>query len=300
MEELKLNCPYFSENLKTLFTEYLTTCSHLRTAGEILSCVRSICNFAEKDFLALTRKDVDSYFVNMMERRLSMSTIRIRQNRYSMLVRFLNEKQPSLMLPNYFEMINFTAPEQYELSKEIVKNYVCEAEFKRLIGVARVLDDKAELIFSLSYVAALSASEICEMRHDHVARGENDTVQIYVYDESFHSERTITLDGKLGTLLMNYAACHSRLGSPYIFLNKHGHPLTLRNISALFRKCCHACGISDSTSFKDLRSTAVIRMLSEKDSSAVAEDANLRTARMNLYILARKNISEVPSREDIL
>lgn len=292
MAQITLNCPYCGEEFKKLFAEYLSSQSHERTAGEILSCVRSICNFAQKDFIALGRGDVDEYFCDMAERGLSSATIRIRQNRYSVLVRFLNERLEK-PIPNYFDMIRYSAPQQEELSQEIVRNYVKEDEFRRLIAASAEIDKMAEVIFKLSYYTAMSASEICSMRHDHLSRGADGLVKVFVYDESFHEERTITLDKDLGDLLDYYVVNYSREGSAFVFQNKHGHQLTLRNVSALFRKCCRLAGLSEGVSFKDLRSSAVIRLLKQSDDSAkVAEDANLRTARINVYKLAKEGVHD--------
>lgn len=301
MAEFRFNCPYYSDQFLELFSLYLISCSHERTVEEVLSCVRSLCNYAKKDFLELSRKDVDSYFQDMLNRKLSPSTIRIRRSRYSNLLRFVNEQTEGAVFPNYYDMLSFHAPEDYELSRDIVKNYVTEEQFSRIIRAANDLNDEmVPLVFGLSYVSAMSASEICEIRHDHISRDECGRVHVYIYDESFHTERTILLDEALGNLLLDYLSKPPKKDSPFIFLNQHGNPLTLRNINALFRKCCRSCGVGEEIAFKDLRSSAIVRMLSQQNSAVVAGDANLRTARMNLYKLARKNIAEVPSGRSVL
>lgn len=301
MANFNVNCPYFSNRFSEILSRYLLTFEHQNTAREVLSCARSACRFAEKDFLEFTRKDADDYFNDMLKRRLSSSTIRVRRSRLSGIVRYVNEelKPWERQCVDYFDMISFDKPEDYELSMDIVKDYISEDTYSDMV---RAADDlgfvAAPLIFGLSYYAALSASEICGLRYDHISHDEGGRCLVYVYDESFHTERTVALDDKIGNMLESYVSLPQKKLSAFLFVNKFGNPITLRNISYAFSKCCRACGLGNRYSFKDLRSSSVIRMLSEKNLSEVAGDANLRRARLFLYRLARQRVAEVPNREE--
>lgn len=289
-------CDYLSEEFILQFASFLATVSHANTSNEYVRCVRSICNFAKKDFLDLTRKNVDDYFSSCNERGLSASTIRSRYYRFVTLSKFLDERVRGLRLSTHFLSIRIAPTTSPEASEEIREKYLPAEKFEKLVDEALESGDRmAAVIFSLSYKAALSASEVCGLRVDQIFRDEDGTVFVHLYDDSYNASRTVYLRDGLGQMLDEFMQLPKPKNrrSIFVFLNKYGNPLTLRNLNSMFRKHCIACGFGEGVSFRDLRSSGVVRMFSDGTPQTVGETANLRKVRLAQYADAKKNISEL-------
>ena len=284
-------CEYLSDEFILAFSSFLASQNHSRTAGEYKGCVRSICNFAKKDFLSLSRMDVDDYFIDLNNRKLKHSTQRSRYYRLVTLARFVDAKFPGLRLTSYLMSLHFESPSNPEESEKIRRNYMPEERFMKLLSAADEADDvMASLIFSLSYRSGLSASEVCGLRVDQVFRDGEGSGFIHLYDDSYHAERNVPLDPELCKSLYDYMDLPKRKRSIFIFLNKYGNPLTLRNLNSMFRKYCIGAGLGHDVSFRDLRSSAIVHMFSGGSAQEVGEKANLRKVRLTQYADAKQGI----------
>lgn len=284
-------CEYVSPEFENAFSAFLASQSHSRTAGEYKSGVRSICNFAQKDFLTLSRKNIDEYFKDLEERGLKYSTRRSRYYRFITLSRFMDERFRGLKLTNYFQSLHFDTPSMPEESEEIRRHYFSEERFLKLKAASDDCgDDMASLIFSLSYRAGLSASEVCGLRIDQIFRDGDGSGFIHLYDDSYHAERNVFLSGDLTRALYDFMDLPKRKKSIFVFLNKYGNPLTLRNLNSLFRKYCIEGGLGRDVSFRDLRTAAVVHMMSGRTSQEVGERVNLRKVRLAQFAEARQGI----------
>ncbi|MBR4607212.1 MAG: tyrosine-type recombinase/integrase [Lachnospiraceae bacterium] len=284
-------CEYLSDEFILAFSSFLASQNHSRTAGEYKGCVRSICNFAKKDFLSLSRMDVDDYFIDLNDRKLKHSTQRSRYYRLVTLARFVDAKFPGLRLTSYLMSLRFESPSNPEESEKIRRSYMPEERFKKLLSAADEADDvMASLIFSLSYRSGLSASEVCGLRVDQLFRDGDGSGFIHLYDDSYHAERNVPLDSELCKSLYDYMDLPKRKRSIFIFLNKYGNPLTLRNLNSMFRKYCIGAGLGHDVSFRDLRSSAIVHMFSGGSAQEVGEKANLRKVRLTQYADAKQGI----------
>ena len=284
-------CEYLSDEFILAFSSFLASQNHSRTAGEYKGCVRSICNFAKKDFLSLSRMDVDDYFIDLNNRKLKNSTQRSRYYRLVTLARFVDAKFPGLRLTSYLMSLHFESPSNPEESEKIRRCYMPEERFKKLLSAADEADDvMASLVFSLSYRSGLSASEVCGLRVDQIFRDGEGAGIIHLYDDSYHAERNVFLSSELTKALYDFMDLPKKRKSIFVFLNKYGNPLTLRNLNSLFRKYCMESGLGHNVSFRDLRSAAIVHMLSGRTSQEVGERANLRKVRLSQFTEARQGI----------
>lgn len=289
---MQFNCPYLGNEFKNLFERYLYSLDHPGTANECIRSVRSICNFTQKDFLDLTKSDVDSYVLNEINvKKLKQRTVSTRIYRCITLARHIDRVIPDYGMADVFTSIRMPIVTLDEATEKIREKLVTRRDFDRLLSAAESCrDEMAVLIFSLAYLSALYASEVCGLRSDQVFIQGDGTVGLYLYNESYHSERSVALDAGLGSRLLEYMEKPKRKASPFVFLNKYGNPLTLRNLSSLFRKYCRECGLGEEIAFRDLRTSCVVGMFGSESAAAVGEKANLRDVRLNHYSTAYRSM----------
>lgn len=289
---MNIDCKYYSEEFRTLFERYLYGIGQAGTARETAKAVRRICEFAEKDFLELMRSDVDSFFLDEIRvKKLKRQTVRSNLSRYVGLAAYIDQEISGFGMSKIFGSLKLPEYTSAMSSRKIVERHLLAEDFENLLRAAKEeCDDRAVLLFKLANRAALSATEAASLKPSQVFKGPDGAVGLHLYTESYHSERTVFLDKDLGESLLEYMDRPKKKASAFIFVNKHGNPLTVKNLNDIMIKYRNLGKIGKPITFRDLRVSCVTEMMAQGSLESVRQRAGLRDARLWEYKIASKGI----------
>ena len=229
-----------------------------------------ICDFAGKDFLALTDDDTQAYFDLLLSRqmngKLSLDTINVKFYRLHSLSKYisLNQEKYKITYLNPFSYV--TIP---QISEYIDISHVPTiAQMDRILSQAKT-DRRLFFIVSLIVRCGFTVGEICSMRSDAFIQDAagNYAVRITYRNKS----RFVKLPLDMVALLNDYISA-TATDSPSLFSNNRGNPMRPRDLERLYA----ATIVFDETlpkfTLSDLRNGAAAYMLQSGASGKMVAD----------------------------
>lgn len=260
---VKINSEYLSEYFeKEIFPRYCARMRNARTKKEYASYIRILCDkFIHKDFLDITPEDAHEAFRKMKEfqRRgeLSGKTICVRLSCYNAVSRFVKEEFPELEFENPFSKI-----ERPEVSDRIRESRIPSmAELDAILSEAKK-EPMYYLILSISTRTGMSASKIIRITKDCVFE-ESGNMGVVLNDDLYPQKSSaIIFPNDVSVLLKRYLESVIITDNEnHIFFNRHGNPLTIKNLDSNIARIVKKAGVTYQYTLKDMRSRAILDMI---------------------------------------
>lgn len=290
---------YLSEEFKHYFEHYAASQKE-RTAAEYLGAISLLCDFAKKDFLAITNHDADMFFHYLSKRVIAGSLKKTTLN-----YRLYMYKQVASYIQNTFPEANYENPFLLISPEHGIKNDIKPSTIPSLSEIDRFLScvdsPMYYLIFCMAFRVALSAKDVLSLRMDHVQKFDDHLCLHFPAPDVFTSDRVVVLPKDVEELLSEYIADMPYVDEKgHLFYNKYLNPLTPRNLDACFERTLKASGIENKYTFKDFRSRSILDMVNAainagKDPSSVAPYVNIKEQRLASFVSANSIVGECPA-----
>lgn len=233
-----------------------------KSKSDYYAIVKDISQYLKKDFLSLGDADAQSYFNYLLMRRnngkQSLKTIRVKLARLKSVSNFvlrhsyLFELQQSY-LRNPFQRVSLPEGED-SLSMQNVPDI---DELNHILKKAES-NPQLYLILSLIIRCALSAGEICILKYEDFVQDQNGNVGI---EYCFRNvKRYVKLPPDILTQIQEYIGDNEVAQSAYLFHNKRGNPLRIRDLERLYLKYLPA-DESPHFTLSDIRNGSAAYML---------------------------------------
>lgn len=294
---------YFSKKFSDdILPAFLGTLRSTRTRAEYLNIIKQVCAFSQKDFLSLEQEDIESYFSIQKERveeeQLSPHTYNVRLSALSSMATYVSEHYPDVEYTNYFADI-----ERMPTDTLINMNKVPSLrEIDLILSAARDESPMLYTIISLVARVTLPASRIVALNKRNILRTEDGRTLLYFPASSPHSkDYQIALPNDVSVILENYlsSGCISSADG-YVFLNKRGNVLTIKNLDTYFKKIVEKSGVDLSYTIKDIRTRAILELTKVAadnglNVSDISEYAGIKSVRMQTFVSTVANVANCPA-----
>lgn len=293
-----LNSEYISDYFKNeIFPQYCTRMRNAKTKKEYAGYVRILCDkFVRKDFLDITPADAHEAFHKMKERQergeLSGRTICVRLSSYNAISRFIEEEYPELEFENPFSKI-----ERPEINDRIMETHIPSlAELDAILTEAKS-EPMYYLILAISTRTGMAASKIIRLTKTCVFE-ENGAIGVYLNDDLYPQKSSaIVFPNDVGILFKKYIESIIVVDSEnHIFYNKHGNPLTIKNLDSNISRIVKKAGVTYPYTLKDMRSRAILDMIDAgADEKAVQNYVGIGPIRTRQYFEAKGIVRGCPA-----
>ena len=291
---------YLSDKFQHYFAQYAATLRNERTEAEYRGAVSLLCDYAKKDFLAITEQDADTYFhyltKRVIEGSLKNTTLNGRLYILKQVASYISETFPEANYKNPFLLVQ---PERG------IKNNIKPSSIPSLAEIdlflSHVESPMYYLIFCMAFRIALSAMDILSLKLSIVQKFDDSYCLHYPPQDRFTPDRVVVLPKDIEELLLNYIANMSYVDDKgHLFYNKHHNPLTPRNLDACFERTLKASGIEAKYTLKDFRSRGILDMVnaalkSDTDISSVGSYVGIKDLRLNTYASANTIVGDCPA-----
>ena len=291
---------YLSDKFQHYFAQYAATLRNERTEAEYRGAVSLLCDYAKKDFLAITEQDADTYFhyltKRVIEGSLKNTTLNGRLYILKQVASYISETFPEANYKNPFLLVQ---PERG------IKNNIKPSSIPSLAEIdlflSHVESPMYYLIFCMAFRIALSAMDILSLKLSIVQKFDDSYCLHYPPQDRFTPGRVVVLPKDIEELLLNYIANMSYVDDKgHLFYNKHHNPLTPRNLDACFERTLKASGIEAKYTLKDFRSRGILDMVnaalkSDTDISSVGSYVGIKDLRLNTYVSANTIVGDCPA-----
>lgn len=245
--------PAFSKHLKsnTTKTDYLT-------------CISSICEYLQKDFIEIGFVEAKGYF-NMLvtyhepnKPEITLKTINNRLSIMRSLSAFIIESGLISLPPGYRNIFNSIDIPSYEF-KILPSDIPILSDVKQLCHhIQSEKDLSLFLIVSFVLRHGLTANEVCNIKQNQLLLTEKDCL-LFLNPET-RKQRIITIEDHLFHLLKNYLITYEMDNKEYLFYNRNNNCITKRNVESKLKKHLLEGNIPSFT-LQDLRNLSICYML---------------------------------------
>lgn len=276
---------YCSDKFKAYYEEYCFGVSNPRTVYEYAGYINLLCNYLGKDFLDIKESDAGKYRSYMMGRisegNLTRQTVCVRLSCYKAVGRFISEKDSSGEYRNPFERIKRPELRTDEIKPERIPTM---RELDELMSSAKA-DPTLYLILALATRVAFNVTTIAKIKREHLVQ-ESGKLFIFVPPANeMSSERYVMLPSDVQALMEEYLAKTAEKGEGALFYNKHGNPMTIRNIDSMVAKLIKNCDFKGKYTMKDFRSRALLELVKTGvDPDIISSYTGLRKMRINAFV----------------
>lgn len=288
---------YMSENfIEDILLPFLQRAKTKRTAVEYVGYLRILSDYLQKDFLDITEEDASHVFDNWRGRvfsgTLSKKTVCVRLSCYRSLSKYIMEEYGDLY-PNFINP--FEDIERPEINDSLKYESIPSMEEIDAI-FSQAQDDKMYyLILSLATRACLPSSKITKITRSSISIDDN-IVGLHIKD-SKGNENFIVLPDDVGELLLTYLDELTSVDEAgHIFYNKHGHPLTIKNLDTRITQLVNAAGLENHYTLKDLRARGILEMAKAGASEqAISSYTELGAIRLSQFAQAKGYVGDCPA-----
>lgn len=227
--------PLFENEIWTLFIKTLNT---QKSRSDYYAIVKDICSYVKKDFLLIGEADAQSYFNHLLmlcaNGKQSIKTVKVKLARLKSVSNFilrhsyLFELQQTYV-KNPFLRVSLPQTEEYLTSKNV-------PDIDDMNEILHKAEDDSQLylVLSLMIRCGISAGEICTLKYEDFIQDKNGNVGIeYCYR---NVKRYIKLPPDILTLIQEYIGDAEISHSAYLFHNRRGNPLRIRDLERLYLK----------------------------------------------------------------
>ncbi len=247
---------YYSDNLKNnILPPYLASFHSEKVKRNCASFIASICDYCKKDYLDINDIQAKAYFNYLSfpsreeEKKQAASTIQLK---YASLHAFSNYliRNSSLLGINYIDNpldhINFQKPEPYIDPSKI-------PDPKQINEILHHCESEPILYSALSLIikCGFTVGELTRLRQDSFILDESDhAAAVYTYRGT---QRYVKIPDDVLAILDFYWN-HQTNNTEYLFENKSGRPMRVRDLERLYKKCM---GDEFHFTLSDLRSACI-------------------------------------------
>lgn len=250
-----MNSIYASGKTKQeIWPDFVAHFKSSSTAASYRADIDEIMNLFQKDFLKLTRKDVQDYYVllqnKVSEKKLQPITVSKKiKEAHSFADYILQNKEKYGVKKTYRD--EFVPYLKLVAKQEPFVNSVPVEDIDKLFLAAK--DDKmAYAVLALLHRTGLSSTEIVNLKIDHLG----------IYDDgayAFIENRKEYCFVPEDVLIILYSYLEEKEKTEYLFTNRRGNPLNTMFISRLMKKYTLQAGIP-SYSAENIRNTCAVTM----------------------------------------
>lgn len=253
-------CKYLEKETLEVLDRFCASRRNQRTAYEYMGYIRSLCEYCEKDFLALTESDVRKYFDHLQNKytagALSLKTVCVRLSCYRSIASFIMDSYSDTAYINPFlhikrpavnddiKVLQIPSMEELDIIMQTARNY-----------------PPSFCIFALASRTALSASSILRLRLDSLKEIEG-RYMLFIKSTSLDKEDLcVNLPDDVAKILLDHIASLDKSiidESQHLFYNKHKRAMSLKNLDDLVHRVVKESGVATQYSLKDLRTRAIL------------------------------------------
>ncbi len=254
-ERQNLNSIYASEKIKQeIWPDFVAHFKSSSTAASYKADLDEVMNILEKDFLKLTKKDVEVYFADLQrkveEKKLQPITVSKKiKEAHSFATYILENKEKYKIRKSYKD--EFEPYLKVVAKQEKFVNSVPIEDVDRLFQAAKE-DEMAYCILALMHRAGLSSTEIIQLKMDNLGVYDNG---VYAFVEGRKEYCYIPED--VAQILESYIS--TRSDKEFLFYNGRGNPLNTMYISRMMKKYTLQAGIP-AYSAEHIRNTCAVTM----------------------------------------
>lgn len=227
--------PLFENEIWPMFAKALNTA---KSRSDYFAILRDISGYLKKDFLSISDADAQSYFNHLLilsaNGKQSIKTIKVKLARMTSVSNFvlrnsyLFELQQTY-LSNPFQKVSLPETDDYLTAKNV-------PDIDDLNSILHKAEENGTLYLILSMMVrcALSAGEICTLKFEDFIQDSNGNVGIeYCYR---NVKRYIKIPEDILKLIQEYIGDMTVSQSAYLFHNRRGNPLRIRDLERLYLK----------------------------------------------------------------
>jgi len=227
--------PLFENEIWPMFAKALNTA---KSRSDYFAILRDISGYLKKDFLSISDADAQSYFNHLLilsaNGKQSIKTIKVKLARMNSVSNFvlrnsyLFELQQTY-LSNPFQKVSLPETDDYLTAKNV-------PDIDDLNSILHKAEENGTLYLILSMMVrcALSAGEICTLKFEDFIQDSNGNVGIeYCYR---NVKRYIKIPEDILKLIQEYIGDMTVSQSAYLFHNRRGNPLRIRDLERLYLK----------------------------------------------------------------
>lgn len=227
--------PLFENEIWPLFAKTLNTA---KSKSDYYSLVRDLCSYLKKDFLALSDFDAQSYFNHLLilanNGKQSIKTIKVKLARARSVSNFILRHSYLFELQqdyirNPFIRVSLPQTEDFLTAKNVPDI----DEMNDILHKAEA-DPQLYLILALMVRCGISAGEICTLKYEDFMQDKKGNVGIeFCYR---NVKRYVKLPIDILGLIQEYIGDMDVAQSAYLFHNRRGNPLRIRDLERLYLK----------------------------------------------------------------
>lgn len=251
--------PLFENEIWTLFIKTLHT---KKSKSDYYAIVKDITSYLKKDFLQISEADAQSYFNHLLllasNGKQSLKTIKVKLARLKSISNFILRNSYLFELQqtyqrNPFQRVSLPQTEEYLTSRNVPDI----DEMNEILHKAEK-NEQLYLILCMMVRCGISAGEICTLKYEDFIQDKNGNVGIeYCYR---NVKRYIKLPEDILTMIQEFIGDTEVAHSAYLFHNRRGNPLRIRDLERLYLKYLPA-EESPHFTLSDIRNGAAAYML---------------------------------------
>ena len=251
--------PLTENEIWPLFSQSLHT---QKSKSDYYAVIKDICAYKKKDFLQIKESDAQGYFNHLMmlsqKGKQSVKTIRVKLSRLKSFSNFILRHSYLFELQTVYTKNPFqhiTLPQEDDL---LTKENVPSIEEMNDILKQAETDPQLHLILSMMIRCGLSAGEICMLKFEDFISDAFGHVGIeYCYR---NTKRYVKVPEDVLQLIREYIGDQDVSHSAYLFHNRRGNQLRIRDLERLYLKYLPADG-SPHFTLSDIRNGSAAYML---------------------------------------
>lgn len=258
---MRTPCEYLSPQFLEFWNIFSRSLKNQRTRENYFSSVCLLCEYTKCDFLSLTSYQVQAYFDELTaksrkEHKPTYKTICSKLAMFHSISEYACTQKDQLNIPVDYKNI-FLPIRIPEISEVLSVGDVPTVKEVDKVLIACEKDTMLFCIVTLAFRCGLTASEICSLKPNQFFEDANKNHGI-----EFHRGKTIRRikvpEDVMAIITPYVEKCPA--GMDYLFYNKRGLPLKVRNLESYFSKALMKAGIPPLT-IQDIRNSSVVYML---------------------------------------
>lgn len=289
--------PFFKEEfLEHIVPLFMDSMKNIATANEYYSYVCQLCDYLEKDFLEITELDVQKYYEDLLSRyykkELSRKTINVRFAAFKRLASFICEENLCKGYTNFF-----TAVKKIPTSDDVaVTQIISMSDLDKIMSAAKS-DEMMYLILALAGRCAFTLSDIISLKEKMIQILDGRVYVTFPRKNEYATADVRMLPADVSKLMEAYLEKVIFLSpEKYLFYNKHGKPITRRNIDSAVERLVKKAALEHRYTIKDIRSRCIVDMKNAGlPEDIIADYTSLQVQRIRNYDNAARAAKECPA-----
>ncbi len=237
-----------------IWNEFESTLQTTQAKKEYKREILAICQYSKKKYILLSRLEIQAYFNFLLASHLKPSTILSKQAKLRSFSNYLCDNAARFHIEyktNPFISINFMPDSSFYIAADHVPSV---SEIDNIFSEASSCPE-VYLILSLLVKCTISPGELCRIRLSDFYLDE--TGYPYLKIVSKGNTRSIKITSDIVDIINSYVS----LATPttYLFENRNGNQLRLRDMERHFRKLLPTC----TYTLSDIRNSGIAIMLAQ-------------------------------------